>query len=230
MHNAITTNCYHYTTHSPCTCNVHSSSHPLMRSPSPPPPCSSHVLLPGGKPKTHTSHPPRHLQRRPPLHTPTNSPSLQLADFPTSRKANKPKSWQVGKLANWQAPTPCTTTPSLSFTPHPTLPTPCTRARCILPLCTPPVTVTAQCSHCTLLSLHLAITSSGLPANFPTLQVSDFPTSRKVGKSESWQVPPPVQRGGAPAYRGEFITPCALAILPLPVDCSATPPPYPAPG
>lgn len=193
MHNAITTNCYHYTTHSPCTCNVHSSSHPLMRSPSPPPPCSSHVLLPGGKPKTHTSHPPRHLQRRPPLHTPTNSPSLQLADFPTSRKANKPKSWQVGKLANWQAPTPCTTTPSLSFTPHPTLPTPCTRARCILPLCTPPVTVTAQCSHCTLLSLHLAITSSGLPANFPTLRLPN--------KSESWQVgklasaPPRTTRG-----------------------------------
>lgn len=122
----------------------------------------------------------------------------QLPNFPTSRKANKPKSWQVGKLANWQAPTPCTTTPSLSFTPHPTLPTPCTRARCILPLCTPPVTVTAQCSHCTLLSLHLAITSSGLPANFPTLQVSDFPTSRKVGKSESWQVPPPYNAGEPP--------------------------------
>ena len=101
-------------------------------------------------------------------------------------------------LPPFSVPAPC---PPNAATPHtplpPILPTPSTRARCVLPLCTPPVTVTAQCSHCTLLSLHLAITSSGLPANFPTLQVSDFPTSRKANKSESRQVgklasaPPP---------------------------------------
>ena len=41
--------------------------------------------------------------------------------------------------------------------------------------------------------------------------------------------PPPTKDGG-PAYRGEFITPppCARRLTP-PVDCSATPPPYPAP-
>ena len=119
-------------------------------------------------------------------------------------------------------PAPCP--PNAATPPPPThlppiLPTPCTRARCALPLCTPPVTVIAQCSHCTLLSLHLAITSSGLPANFPTLQVSDFPTSRKADKSKSQQigklasVPPPgstarpsshhqpPRTGEPPAYR-----------------------------
>ena len=104
----------------------------------------------------------------------------------------------------------------------PILPTPCTRVRCVLPLCTPPVTVIAQCSHCTLLSLHLAITSSGLPANFPTLQVSDFPTSRKADKSESWQV------GERTAPWLPARSPRRAALTP-PVDCSATPPPYPAP-
>jgi hypothetical protein len=121
----------------------------------------------------------------------------------------------------------------------PILPTPCTRARCALPLCTPPVTVTAQCSHCTLLSLHLAITSSGLPANFPTLQVSDFPTSRKADKSKSQQigklasVPPPgstarpsshhqpPRTGEPPAYRSSSSHPAGKPHPP------ARSPPYP---
>lgn len=75
----------------------------------------------------------------------------------------------------------------------------CTRARCVPPLCTPPVTVIAQCSHCTLLSLHLAITSSGLPVNFPTLRLPNKSESRKVGKLASW-------RAHRPPYRSHFIT------------------------
>lgn len=71
------------------------------------------------------------------------------------------------------------------LTPPTPLPTPCTRARCVLPLCIPPVTVTAQCSHCTLLSLHLAITSSGLPANLPTLRLPNKSKRRQVGKLAS---------------------------------------------
>ena len=59
------------------------------------------------------------------------------------------------------------------------------------------------------------------PANFPTSRQVEKPESRKVEKLASRHTPPTTKDGGAPAYRGEFITP-------LPPPARLTPPGGPA--
>ena len=183
MHNAITANCYHYTTHSPCTCNVHSSSHPLIRSPSPPPPCSSHVLLPGGKPKTHTSHPPRATSSRTPA--PSTPPAVaharQLSNSPTSQQVEKLVSRKVGK---------CPATPL-----HPALPRPRRSLTCTLhPLHSP--RPFAGRSDSTMQSQHrwsshghtgtpCRMGSTSKPANNPTRSTLDHRNRPPVRRSGS---------------------------------------------
>ena len=59
-------------------------------------------------------------------------------------------------------------------------------------------------------------------ANPPTLRLPNKSTSRQVGKSASRQASA-VQRGGAPAYRGQFITHPPISRTRSPACC--TPPP-----
>ena len=72
-------------------------------------------------------------------------------------------------------------------------------------------------------SLHLAITSSGLPANFPTLQLPNKSRSRKVEKSTSWQAPPEPPNAALPRPPPGTLPSCARLLISPPRS-----PSYPA--
>jgi len=139
---------------------------------------------PGVNPQTAPLHPPPDPRARHPAYH-LHQPPLALADLPRGKPPHlrlPPRLCYPPPRNAAKPPTPCSTASWPATTQHqPATPTTARARRVLLPRRAP------------------AVPPPPCPANFPT--------SRQVEKLASRHTPPTTKDGGAPAYRGEFITP-----------------------